>query len=1216
MLNPSSPCAGGRFTLLTVMTILAVLLSSVAFAQTTISTGSIVGTVTDPQGAVVAGAKVTVTGSTGQTVNAITNGGGSYSVSALIPGAYRVRVEARGFKTAQLSLNVQIGNAANGSLKLEVGQENTVVEVAASEVQVNTEQATVQGVLTATQIENLPVNGRNFLDLAQLEPGVQIQDGQNFDPTKAGYSSISFGGRFGRTARIEVDGVDVSDETVGTTTTDIPASAIQEFQISQSSLDMSTELTSSGSVNVTTKSGTNAIHGEAFGQFRDSSFSSQLPAPTGFAAPFQRSQYGGSLGGPIIRDKAFFFLDGERTIQHTQVPVPVSAPFSQYNGTFQDPFHEGNLLGRLDYQLTKSARAFYRFSYFKNDLGATFGFGYSLYDNVDITRNHVIGVDFNTGSFTHSIRFSFLKFQNQIVDATTGNSALPFDNLGAEIFMGATGLTAGPNLLAPQSTPQSDHEIKYDGTKVVGSHVIRFGVAFNHLQGGGFASFFKNGPQIVSAVSSDEVAAAASGPFAGGASNPFNYPADSDTLANGLGYSTTKAALGFPAGGLGPDNRILLYLGDTWKIKSNFSLTYGLRYDRDTGRTDSQYPAIPELSALIPGLGNAVNQPNTNLAPQVGFAWDPMKNGKTVIRGGIGLFYENAIWNNVLFDGPNREPTGAFLQFFSPCSAPGQPITLQTTTGALNTPGSQSAIDICGASGASSFPLIGNALPAIIALQQAYVAGSPLNLQASNPAYVGQYLTDCTGGTNCFFAPAFSMFAPDYKSPRSVQMNIGIQREIRPGMVLSVDYIRNVQTHYLLGVDQNHAGDIRYFNAGAAASAIATIIANCGGGAATVADTYNTPCALDPANGTDDGGTYGKPGNPARIANMGDYAGAGLGSSSDMGGNSCQFAIGRPCAFGGINPNAPPLPFLAPVGRSVYNGLQMKLAENVKHPFPGAKALNFQISYALSRFDNTGGGVAADNTVTASSGDQDFIVPALDDANVNRYFGPSTLDRTHQLSFGGFVDLPVGFQWGIIAHFDSPLSTTLTVPNTATGPGEIFRTDFTGDGTTQDPIPGTKVGDFGRSINAGNINSVISNFNTNVVGKPTPAGNVLIQNGLMTQSDLVALGGVANGGMLLPLAPSDQVNYSWLRTFDTTLAWTYNVKERFTIKPSIGVYNLFNFVNFDLPTSMMSGLLTGTTGAVNGTNYDGHFANRVGAGTGVFTLGSPRQIEFGLKVIF
>src|SRR6202166_4072091 len=127
------------------------------------------------------------------------------------------------------------------------------------------------------QVNNTPVNGRNFLDLAQLEPGVQIQDGTNFDPTKGGYSSISFGGRFGRTARINVDGVDISDETVGTTTQDIPASAIDQFQISQSSLDLSQDLTFPGAVNVTTKSGTNALHGEAFGFFRDHSLNAASP---------------------------------------------------------------------------------------------------------------------------------------------------------------------------------------------------------------------------------------------------------------------------------------------------------------------------------------------------------------------------------------------------------------------------------------------------------------------------------------------------------------------------------------------------------------------------------------------------------------------------------------------------------------------------------------------------------------------------------------------------------------------------------------------------------------------------------------------------------------------------------------------------------------------------------------------------------------------------
>jgi len=526
---------------------------------------------------------------------------------------------------------------------------------------------------------------------------------------------------------------------------------------------------------------------------------------------------------------------------------------------------------------------------------------------------------------------------------------------------------------------------------------------------------------------------------------------------------------------------------------------------------------------------------------------------------------------------------------------------LQTANGSLNGPGSASANAICGPAGASSFPLIGNALPAIIALQQAYVAGSPLNLNASNPAYAGQYLTDCSGGTNCFFAPGNSMFNPAYRSPRSVQMNIGVQREIRPGMILSVDFVRNVQTHYLLGVDQNHAGDIRYFNLAGAQQAIAKTISQCG--ATSLAGAEADCSAL---NGFD---SNGKPIG----ANIGNFASLGLGSSSDMGGSSCLSVLGYNCAFGGINPNSPPLGFLSPVGRSVYNGLQMKLVENVKRPFRGARSANFQVSYALSRFSNTGGGVAADNTVTAGSGDQDFIVPALDNANVNRYFGPSTLDRTHQLSFGGFFELPWGLRWSMIGHFDSPFSTTLTVPNTGSGAGEIFRTDFTGDGTTQDPIPGTHVGNFDRGINAAGLNAVISNYNTTVAGQPTPAGQVLIANNLMTAGDLAALGAVAP---TVAPAPPGQVNYSWLRTFDTGLSWNHTIKEHVTISPSINIFNLFNFVNFDLPTSMMSGLLNGGVGSVNGTDYNGHFVNRVGAGTGVFTLGSPRQIEFGLKVNF
>src|ERR1700733_7542137 len=321
--------------------------SQPAWSQATVATGGVQGTVSDPQGGAVSGAKVTITGQAqGKTVETATDASGLYNTGLLTPGVYTVRVAAQGFKTTELAVTVQVGGVATGNVQLELGSATAVVEVTTSAVTVNTEQAQVQGVVTQEQIENLPINGRNFLDLAQLEPGVQIQDGANFDPTKTGFSSISFGGRYGRTARIQVDGVDVRDEPVGTTTEDIPASAISEFQLAQSGLDMSNELTSSGAVNVVTRSGTNTLHGEGYGLFRDSSQAAILPGN----GTFQRGQEGGNVGGDIIKDKLFFFADGERTLQHAGAGVPISAPFTDLSGNFPSPFKEGELLGRVDFQ--------------------------------------------------------------------------------------------------------------------------------------------------------------------------------------------------------------------------------------------------------------------------------------------------------------------------------------------------------------------------------------------------------------------------------------------------------------------------------------------------------------------------------------------------------------------------------------------------------------------------------------------------------------------------------------------------------------------------------------------------------------------------------------------------------------------------------------------------------------------------------------------------
>ena len=1202
------------------------------YAQSTIATGNIQGTITDSSGGVVSGAKVIITNKdTGQSVNVTTSSAGTYNSGTLVPGDYSVRAEAAGFKTVEEGVVVKVGVISGINFSLQVGAANTVIEVAEQSVAVNTEQPSVQGVLNKEQIENLPVNGRNFLDLAQLEPGVQIQDGADFDPTKVGFSSISVGGRFGRTARIEVDGVDVSDETVGTTTENIPASAIDEFQISQSTLDLSNELTSSGAVNVTTRAGTNSYHGEGFALFRDSAFSAALPGPP---SPYQRNQDGGNFGGAILKDKLFFFLDAEHTNQNLLAPIVPAPPFDVYTGNTGTPFRETDYDARLDWQFWKNVRMFYRFSYFDSKAVATGGaIGYQPFQDKNYTRTHVIGADFTTkGGYTHSFRFEYLKFINNLGDTVLG-SGLPFANFPVSLNFTSFGFLTGPNFLAPQQTYQTDRQLKYDGSKLLGTHILRYGVSYNRLRGGGLFSFSAITPNVSPIGSTTEIANAASGPFAcpggiTGSSCPLNYPVDNVTLGNGEECDTEIPAFNAPCSGTPPDNRIGLYVGDSWKVKPNFTLTYGVRYVRDTGRSDSDLPALPapDLDLIQPGLANRVRQPNHNFGPQLGIAWDPRKDSKTVIRAGIGVFYENAIWNNAEFDRPERLATGAFLANPIACfngrasgvpfpSIQPLPYFLAVTKRRRNLSALRSSARRLDATADTCDGM--TAAQCIAMFQTTYQAASEaVGASALNPSYLPNLIS--TGS-----AIPLGALAPNYRTPYSVQMNAGIQREIRPGMVLSVDYLRNVNLHYLIGIDANHSGDVnpKYFNLAAAQQAIATTNSQFGCPMAFSAAATN--CALNSRH---------RPIHRLPGASIASYANNGLDSAADLGVGGCNMALGFACAFQGINPNVGPAIFLYPIGRSVYNAMDVKLVDNVKNPMRGVKYLNFQFAYSLSRFTNCGAALTTSAGTSPAAADQDFVNPTIDNNNPCGFSGPSALDRTHQFSFGGYADLPAHFRLGTIFHFDSPLASALAVPTTGIGPGEIFRTDFTGDGTVGDPIPGTKQGSFMRGVSLSDLPNVVNNYNNNVADNLTPAGQLLVSQGLFTPQQL-GVGnqfcvnnpnGVSAGAacavapLLSPVVPGE-VGLTWLKTFDMSLTWIgkFNIKERdFTLEPSASFYNLFNFANFNIPGNVLSGILTGGPGSLNGTTYANANSVRIGVGTGVFALGAPRTIEFGLKLTF
>ncbi len=1141
--------------------LLTIAVSAVAvFAQT--PTGSIRGRVIDPNGAAVSGATATIKeNATNREITAQTNEEGFYEARNLPIGSYTVKVEQTGFATASVqNVVVQTGQVATTDVSLTVGTVGTnTVTVQGTEAQliVDTSRQTVDGVVTAEKIQQLPLNGRNFLDLAALQPSVRVQDGGNIDPTKVNaYRAVSVNGSSGTGTRVQIDGIDVTDETVGTTTANISTDAVQEFQLSRSSFDLSTSLTTTGAVNINTRSGSNEFHGSGFYFWRNQKIGARRFDEIE-KAESSRTQQGFRFGGPLVKDKLFFFANGEHSSELAQNVVQINPPFEQFSAASSLPIRARYWTGRVDWTATDKIRLFYSHRY--NDDNSTGGTVISPFQNIDWTNVHVVGADIAGSALTHSIRFGYVNFNNRIQSQELDVPFLTTPQ-GTQFQLNINDLSFGPNSLAPQQTYQDNKQFKYDGSYFRGNHTFRFGGEINRIVLGGFANFA--GPLT---VNGDFTAT----PI-GSVNDPLNYLLSSFSTGPNSGFFTAQPAHGLPFGGHF-NTRTGWYVGDSWRLRSNFTFNFGVRHNRESNMFAEGAPDIPELERFGTGRGKVPEFPWHAFSPQVGFAWDPTGEGKMSVRGGFYLAYEMNIFNNALFDEFARIATGIGPTAFDQThivDPEGNPIVvpIASVPCPLAVDGDYTCLE-----GQRIGTILADLGRIHSAVQTAFSGFFP----QYNPTSGISEFTNAGGNT---FG---GQFPGDYRIPYSMQFNVGVQRELAKNTVISVDYvrIRGVGLPFML-VDNERRRDAAFFNETAARTSLGTRLGI-------------APGAV----------------NPTTIQNFINTRTAG-GLATNIG----TFALANDTIWPGASDLIRAR--LIQGGYSLYNGLQVQLngrfsKEGMLSNFSiGDRQLingmDYTISYALSRAEATSG-----------SGRQEFITNTTrNNDNYNADFGPTNNDRTHLFGAGLIIGTIGGFNINPTIRFGSAPPVTLNVPFTDTFAvaNNIFTTDLNGDGgvgtsARGDVLPGTNIGDLGSGISSWQeLNSIIAQFNSSVAGTLTPHAQRLVASGLFSQAQLISLGAVVK-----PITPVPENNpWPFQGRFSADLRVTrpISIKERFRIEPYLEVFNLFN----NTPKGTYAGLNHRVFGNLNFPYATADFGD---LDSQVRTLiQNPRQFQFGIRGIF